>query len=345
MNGIDRFDTEFQCVDCFLSGVVEARALKSALTLGVIDFVNRHPNSTCETIGSEFGLNIQGLSLLLELLAANGVVETDRSGPRLTDRFAKALKYRDLLETKIEFADLLASDVIERFDLLIADPARFMAASRVFELFDYRKALERTPENFAATSRWVRLTTALTRYEAAVCLHHHDFGPYRRVMDIGGNSGEFALQLCKAHPQLDVTVFDLPVVCDIGEEHVSGHPEANRIAFARGDALHDPLPEGFDVITFKSMLHDWPRELAERLLTRAVESLNPGGTILIFERGPFEVTGRPVPYAMIPMLVFFRSFRSPVVYTQCLDRLGLTGGDTRRIPLDMPFFMVTAWKP
>jgi SAM-dependent methyltransferase len=343
--GSGLFPGEYLCVDRFLAGVVEVQALKTALKLGVIDFVERHPNCTRETIGSELGLDNQGLTLLLDLLAANGVVETDHAGVRLTDRFTRALSYRDLLECKIEFADLLAPDVIERFDLLIADPGRFMVASRVFDLFDYRRALERTPENFAATVRWVRLTTALTRYEAGACLHHHDFATYRRVMDIGGNSGEFALQLCKAYPQLEVTVFDLPVVCDIGVEHLKGHSEADRIAFVRGDALRDPLPKGFDLITFKSMLHDWPQELVERLLTRAVESLNPGGTILIFERGPLEVTARPVHYERIPMLVFFRSFRSPDVYMQCFVKLGLTGGRSRKIALEMPFFMVTAQKP
>src|SRR6267378_1789217 len=104
----------------------------------------------------------------------------------------------------------------------------------------------------------MRITTSLTRYEARACLRHHDFGRYARMLDIGGNSGEFALEICKAHPSVQATVVDLPVVCDIGREHVRREPEATRITFVEANALEDRLPEGFDVVTFKSMLHDWP---------------------------------------------------------------------------------------
>lgn len=54
------------------------------------------------------------------------------------------------------------------------------------------------------------ITTRLTRHEALVCMKYHDFGQYRRMLDVGGNSGEFALQVCRRHPDLRATVLDLP---------------------------------------------------------------------------------------------------------------------------------------
>jgi len=32
----------------------------------------------------------------------------------------------------------------------------------------------------------MRLTSTLTRYEAAACMELHDFSGYRRMLDIGG---------------------------------------------------------------------------------------------------------------------------------------------------------------
>ena len=72
----------------------------------------------------------------------------------------------------------------------------------------------------------MRFTTALTRYESGACIANHDFSPYERMLDVGGNSGEFALRVCQRHSRLRATVYDLPLVCDIGERHVRAEPEA-----------------------------------------------------------------------------------------------------------------------
>jgi SAM-dependent methyltransferase len=217
-----------------------------------------------------------------------------------------------------------------------------MRQSRLFNLFDYQRSVEPNPANYQRTKAWMRFTTCLTRYETEACLRHHDFGGYRRMLDIGGNSGEFVLQICKAHRELHAVVYDLPLVCEIGREHVSREPEVGRIAFHAGNALTDPLPTGFDVVTFKSMLHDWPEMEAKRLLTRASQALRPGGTLLIFERGPIEVREKGLPYSMIPTLLFFRSFRSPAVYQDHLEAVGFAEVTVQTIHLEMPFFLVTA---
>ena len=88
------------------------------------------------------------------------------------------------------------------------------------------------------------------------------------MLDIGGNSGEFVLQVCKRHQGLRASVLDLPLVCDIGREHIAAEPEAERISFIKGNAFTDPLPEAFDLISFKSMLHDWPEKDAPSLIER-----------------------------------------------------------------------------
>jgi SAM-dependent methyltransferase len=175
-------------------------------------------------------------------------------------------------------------------------------------------------------------------------MKYHDFGRYPRILDIGGNSGEFALQICRRYPRVSATVFDLPLVCDIGLEHIRSEAEADRISFVKGNALTDPLPEGFDLISFKSMLHDWPEKEAKQFILKASQSLEPGGTLLIFERGPLEVRQRTLPYSMIPFLLFFRSFRSPMIYEEQLKDLDFQNIRVEKIDLETPFYLVTARK-
>jgi len=335
-------DLDFVCADGFIGNLVEAQALKTAFDLGLIDQLRQ--NGSCPLAGIQKGWrgDRTGLTLLLDLLTGNQVIARSGDEIRLTHPFLDALRFRDLLEAKLDFANLVAPDLIQLFSLLIVDPGRFMREARIFDLFGYHRCFESTSENFEATKKWMRFTTCLTRYEARACMQLHDFGRYTKMLDIGGNSGELILQICRRHPGLSGTVFDLPVVCDVGREHVRPAPEAGRITFQKGNALVDPLPTGFDVVIFKSMLHDWPEQEATRLLSRASGCLNPGGTLLIFERAGIEIGNRALPYSLIPMLLFFRSFRSPSYYQERLEELGFLGIQIQTIYLEMPFFLVTA---
>lgn len=334
-------EIEYLCVDDFLKTLVDARALATAFELGLIDHILQNPGVHLEDLRRALGSDERGLRFLLDLLAANQVIEEYNGKINLTQRFVEALKFQDLLKAKLEFANFVAPDVINHLTTLIHRPQQFGQDSRTFELFCYGRSLEQSPENYELTKRWVRITSALTKYEAQVCLKHHDLARYRRMLDIGGNSGEFALRVCRAHPCIEATVFDLPVVCDVGLEHVRSEPEAGRMTFMKGNALADPLPEGFDLITFKSMLHDWPEREAKHLIGRAAQALAPGGKILVFERGPMEIAGTSPPYSMIPFLLFFRSFRSPDLYVDQLHAAGFNPVKVTRIDLETPFFLVT----
>ena len=270
------------------------------------------------------------------------MIERRDGGAALTEAFARALRFRDLIEAKLHFADALAGDLADRFTLLLSEPEAFQRNSRLFELFRYDLACRRTPENLAATRRWVGLTTVLTRYEGPVCMSRYDFSRHRRVLDVGGNSGEFATGICRRHAGVEAVVFDLPVVCDIGREHVAGLGMGGRVTFLPGDALADPWPGGFDLVIFKSMLHDWPDAHARALLSRAHQALAPGGTLLIFERGPIEIGPSPVPYSLLPILLLFRSFRGPGWYVDTAADLGFAPATADRVELETPFFLLTA---
>lgn len=331
---------EYLCVDAFMRTLVDARALKTALEVGLVDGLAASPTVPAEA----FARAEPGVRFLLDLLRAGGVIEQGAGTVGLTEPFRQALRYRDLLEAKLDFANLIAVDFVDRFTDLVVNPGRFMRESRLLELFDYGRCFEPTEENLQHTRRWMRLTTALTRYEAQTPLALHDFSVHQRMLDIGGNSGEFALWACRVQAGLRATVVDLPVVCEVGREHVAAHPEAGRIEFVPGNALADPLPGGFDLVTFKSILHDWPEEAAARFIERADECLNPGGAVLIFERGPIRIEASP-PYSLLPMLLFFRSFRGPEGYVRKLEGMGYREIRVEEVMLETPFFLVMGRKP
>lgn len=343
MAGPDQ-DLGFLVVDEYLRSLIDARALKTAFELGLIDRLLEQRSGSVEALGRALGTDAQGLRFLLDLLAANRVVEVRHGDVRLSLRFAGALRYRDLLETKLDFAGFTINDFADLFTALIKDAGGFTGKAQLFQLFDYRRCLEANSENYARTRAWMRVTSTLTRYEARACMQLHDFSAYRRALDIGGNSGEFLLQLCKTNPELRGTVLDLPLVCDIGMEHLLGEPEHARIGFRKTDIRNDPLPSGYDLIAFKSMLHDWPWEDASRFIAKAAEALEPGGTLLIFERAPLRVREASPAFSTLPTMLFFRSYRPAEEYVAQLQALGLQEAHAKEIELDTPFFVVSATK-
>ena len=336
--GIAGSHSAYLCVDDFMRDLVGARALHSALELGLIDHLLRNPASGLASIAARLRLEPVGLRLLLGLLRSAGVLAEQDGRFGLAAPFRVALRYRDLLEAKLDFAALVAPDFLERFTPLLAEPGSFFEHSRLFDLFAYDRCFEATPENLAATRRWMRFTTTLTKYEAQACIDHHDFSGCRRLLDVGGNSGEFALRIGRVHPGLRATILDLPLVCDLGTEHLSGEAEAERIEFVRTGREGDAFPAGFDTVCFKSMLHDWPEREMHEFLEQAYHALNAGGTLLIFERGLFEPGASPVPYSLLPIMLFFRSYRSPDIYAQHLAAIGFTGIRIRVVELDTPFY-------
>lgn len=334
----------YLAVDQFLQTLVGARALASALELGVIDALAVE-TASAPALAERLGLDLNGCLLLTELLRHAGVLHRQGDVLALSEAFRAALGCRDLMEAKIAFSTLLLPDLVQGLTALVAEPPAFLARSRALALFRYDRALDTAADNLADTERWLRLTTVLTRYEAAPLLDRLPLGGHRRLLDIGGNSGELARQALARHPQLTAVVADLPAVCALGRRHLAQAPERARIEFLAGDALTAPLPTDCDLVCFKSMLHDWPEAQARTLLTRAVAALRPGGRVVIFERQRIERLAAPPAFAQLPLLLFAGFYRTPELYTQTLTALGLVAIDTDEVTLDLPFMLVTAHKP
>jgi SAM-dependent methyltransferase len=346
--GLGHRSYDFLCVDDFLQTELDARAIHSAFETGILDALAAQGPLCVAALAARSRMDPVGLRLLVGMLEVNGVVRREGDQVALSAAFRHALEFRDLLETRIDFADLVWPDIHTLFTPLLADLPQFMARSKVFDLFRYDRCMNVTAENLELTRSWVRLTTCLTKYESTAVLGATDLGSARCHVDIGGNSGEFALQLCRHYPGLEATVVDLPVVCALGESHIAAvarPQEAARIRFHPADFRRDPLPAAADIVSFKSVLHDWPDADAERILERAHAIVSPGGRMLIFERGPIEIGKRRLPYSMAPNLVFLKFLRPPDIYLNKLAQLGFTAIEHRRIDLEMGFNLIEARRP
>jgi ubiquinone/menaquinone biosynthesis C-methylase UbiE len=112
----------------------------------------------------------------------------------------------------------------------------------------------------------------------------YDFGQHQRLLDVGGGSGGFPIELCQQTPGLTAAVYDLPHVCPIAAKKVQDAGLHDRIETIPGNFQADPaLPAGFDVMLLSSVLHDHDEMANRRLLDKVFAALEPGGAVLVCE--------------------------------------------------------------
>ncbi len=109
-----------------------------------------------------------------------------------------------------------------------------------------------------------------------------DFGHYDSVADIGGADGSLCIQICRRHPDIACSSFDLPEVADVAARKISQFNLDNRIEVLAGDFMLDPLPEA-DVITMGNILHGLNEESKQFLLNKIYKALPKNGVLIVIE--------------------------------------------------------------
>jgi hypothetical protein len=111
-----------------------------------------------------------------------------------------------------------------------------------------------------------------------------DLGGARRLLDVGGGSAAFDIELCRRYPGLSATVYELAKVADIAAVKVGQAGLAERIATVVGDFFADSsLPGGHDTILLSMILHDWAPQRCRAILRKCWAALPSGGRVIIAE--------------------------------------------------------------
>jgi demethylspheroidene O-methyltransferase len=106
---------------------------------------------------------------------------------------------------------------------------------------------------------------------------------YRRLLDVGGGNGTFALKAAARNPRLELVTFDLPAVARLARRRVDEAGMAARIQVAGGNFLSDALPTGADIVSFVRIIHDHNDDQVLKMLRAARRALTDGGALLIAE--------------------------------------------------------------
>jgi ubiquinone/menaquinone biosynthesis C-methylase UbiE len=257
-------------------GFMGSKALFAALQLKVFTYLADGPLSA-EELARKAGVHHDRAQTLLTALASLGLVESQGD-----DRYANAPASQAFLVNgaKYDFGDYL----------------RLQVGQQMYGLLDQiENALQgRMDEGDTASyAEWFSDPEEARLYSESQ--HSGSLGPARqlsaaldlsgarRMLDVGGGTGAFAITLCKDNPELNATIVEFPNVADLGREYIDEAGLSDRISYVRGNALETDWPGDQDVILMSYLLSGVPGGAHVDLIQRAYDRLAPGGRLLVHD--------------------------------------------------------------
>ena len=107
----------------------------------------------------------------------------------------------------------------------------------------------------------------------------------RRLLDVGGNTGKWALQCCGFDPQVRVTIVDHPGQLAVALDNARAAGLEDRIDGVAADLLDAsaPLPAGYDVYWMSQFLDCFSEPEIVSILERTAAAMRPDSRLFILE--------------------------------------------------------------
>jgi len=260
---------DFADLEALSGAYTNARVLHAAVLLDL--FTPLADGATADEVAAARDLDPRATGLLLNALTGLGLLA------KANDRFAIVPEARDHLVPGApgDFAGMIAFEahawgLWER----LPDAVRTGRPARETRMY------QRDP---AETRRFILAMDALVRArgDAEWLASNLDFARVRRMLDVGSGPGTYPVGVCRAHPHVQATIFDLPGTLAVTREVVESAGMADRIALVAGDYHADPLPEGFDLVLLSNVIHGEDEDHCRDLMARCFAALAPGGRIVV----------------------------------------------------------------
>ena len=256
-----------------------ARALRN---LGILELLmKKRKGITLEEIAETLHLSVYGVKVLLEAGLSLEMVRVDDDKWFLT-KTGYFIQYDELTRVNMDFTHDV--NYLGMFHLDESIKEGKPAGLKVFGDWDtvYEGLFGLPPE---ALKSWLAFDHFYSDYAFPELLPIVFKHKPRKIMDVGGNTGKFALECVKFNPDVTVTIVDLPGQTEKAEETAAEKGFAGRIkTFSTNLLDHSAnLPHGADLIWMSQFLDCFSQEDVLSLLNRAKEAMQPESRLYILE--------------------------------------------------------------
>lgn len=256
------------------AGFVYSQVLSSFVRLGLVDYLHAAPRNIAD-IAHHAGLPQPGALRLLKAAIALDLAAEGADGRYRLGETGAALFGNDGVLAMIAHHEMLYED--------LADPVALLKGQARTKLQRFWSYAGGDADDRGAASSYSQLMARSQEMVAREVLAVLPLQTHRRLLEIGGGSGAFAIAAARRYPRLRLDLFDLPPVAEIAAGRIEQARLSTQITVHGGNAFEAPLPAGADIATLVRVLHDHDDDAALALLRASHASLAAGGTMVIAE--------------------------------------------------------------
>ena len=154
----------------------------------------------------------------------------------------------------------------------------------------------------------------------------------KKILDIGGNTGKWAIASANYSEEVAITIMDLPGQLEVARSKIEQLGLSERVSFLPVNILDETVkfPRGFDAIWMSQFLDCFSDDEIVSILKRCKKALNPGGHIFILEtfwdRQRFEASAFSLQQTSLYFTVMANGnsqMYDSKVFIQLIERAGL----------------------
>lgn len=253
-------------------GVAIVRIVLPALKLGVFEAIGADSWKSAEEVAKAIGCDVEGTRVMLAALNGFDFLQRSDGKYALTSESQKWILGTSPKSVKaaLEFA--------ENLDEMMGGIENAVRTGK-------RGGLHDVPHSKEWWRRYMEGLGALSVHTGAEVARKVKLGNAtpKKLLDVGGGHGGYAMAFCKKHPSLTATVLDLPEACEAGRAIVQRAGMSDRVVHLAGDLRHADWGEQHDVVLLFNILHNLPEAEARAAILKAHTVLAPGGTVVILD--------------------------------------------------------------
>lgn len=315
--------------------------LQAGQKLGVFDRI-AEGHSRVDSIAAAIEADLRGTRILLDALAAVGMLEVDSGEYRLSP-VADAFLVTSHPSYLGAMMNIMASDWAWAAWPRLADAVR--SGGTTLEVH------AETPEHafwetYASAS--VSIATADARALADVLEPVTESGP-AEILEIACGSGLYSLTLLERNGDARTTLQDWANVLTETRVNAGNMGLADRTSYIAGDVFRVPLGGPYDLIIASQIFHHFDYERCLELMYRLFEALKPGGVLAIndFVVSDASPSTEPMPFVFSALMLCW-SHRGEAhalsTYERLLRDAGFTPPQVRR-SVGTPSTFIIASRP
>ncbi len=249
----------FSLIDSGMRGLIEISTIRAGIRIGI--FRELEQSRLLPDLSRSLGIRKELLEPFCTLLCSMGLLREEggfyRNSGLTSTYLSDGSPYSQI--HYLEKTSRMVEDIWEQLPgVLRQGPVSYERE----EFFD-ALVLPSMAEN-ALTGRLQRTVHAIFALPG--------FSSFRKMTDLGGGHGLYAIALAEMNPSLEAIVFDLPGIVPLAEEYIRRY-NAGRVSTLAGDFFRDDIGAGYDLIFSSSN----PSGKSIELLDKITVALNPGG--------------------------------------------------------------------